>query len=53
MNRSDYVKAIERDLATTRQDGSAASLRRKAELERELARFTDTPDKPTIEKAAR
>lgn len=53
MNRREYVKSIERDLETARQDGSVESLQRIPYLERELARFQNTPDKPISEKAAR
>lgn len=51
MNRLQYVKSIERDLAAARQDGSAEALVRVADLERELSRFQPTPGKATIEKA--
>ena len=53
MNRREYVAQITSDLAKARKDGSSESLRRVAELELELQRFTQAPDKPMIEKAAR
>lgn len=50
MNRREYVESIERDLEKARFEGSVESLKRIPYLERELARFTKTPES-TIEKA--